>query len=122
MNLLKPIVEDLSLLDEQREELEARISQVSLIGIRLILWCNFTDLSMLQLNAELAEFNEAREREIPCVQEVDAKVKDLRQTIQGLNSHQMSLKATFRSKKEKVKEIDEKVGLAFDILTLAILN
>lgn len=91
MNLLKPIVEDLSLLDEQREELEARISQ---------------------LNAEIAEFNEAREREIPCVQEVDAKVKDLRQTIQGLNSHQMSLKATFRSKKEKVKEIDEKISSA----------
>ncbi|KAH7575743.1 hypothetical protein JRO89_XS02G0206700 [Xanthoceras sorbifolium] len=69
MNLLRPIAEDLTDLDEQRKEWEAKISK---------------------LNAEIAEYNEARERELPLVQELDAKVKELRQTIQDLNKHQTS--------------------------------
>ncbi|KAK9270186.1 hypothetical protein L1049_025762 [Liquidambar formosana] len=91
MNLLRPIVEELSLLDEQHKGLEARI---------------------LQLNAEIAEYNEAREREIPLVQEVDAKVKEMHQTISGLNNHQMSLKASFRTKREQAKELEEKISSA----------
>ncbi|KAH7575734.1 hypothetical protein JRO89_XS02G0205300 [Xanthoceras sorbifolium] len=67
MNLLRPIAEDLTDLDEQRKEWEAKISK---------------------LNAEIAEYNEAREKELPLVQELDAKVKELRQTIQDLNKHQ----------------------------------
>ncbi|TXG53512.1 hypothetical protein EZV62_022681 [Acer yangbiense] len=69
MNLLRPIAEDLTDLDEQRKEWETKISK---------------------LNAEIAEYNEARERELPLVQEADAKVKELRQTIQDLNKHQTS--------------------------------
>ncbi|KAF8404187.1 hypothetical protein HHK36_009069 [Tetracentron sinense] len=91
MNLLRPIVDEVSLLDERRRELEARI---------------------LQLNAEIADHKEAKEREQPFVQEVDAKVKELHQTIQGLNNHQMSLKASFRTMREKAKEIDEKISSA----------
>ncbi|KAF8404181.1 hypothetical protein HHK36_009062 [Tetracentron sinense] len=91
MNLLRPIVDEVSLLDERRRELEARISQ---------------------LNAEIADYKEAKEREQPFVQEVDAKVKELHQTIQGLNNHQMSLKASFRTMREKAKEIDEKISSA----------
>ncbi|CAK9178167.1 unnamed protein product [Ilex paraguariensis] len=91
MNLLRPIVEELTLLDEQRQELEARISQ---------------------LNAEITEYNESREREMPLVQEVDAKVKELRQTIPTLNNHQMSLKASIRKMKEKAKEMDEEISSA----------
>ncbi|KAK6945603.1 Kinetochore protein Nuf2, N-terminal [Dillenia turbinata] len=91
MNLLKPIVEKLSLLDEKKKGIEEKI---------------------LQLNAEIAEHNEAREREQPLVQEVEAKVKDLRQTIQVLNNQQMSLKATFRTKREKAKETDDKISEA----------
>ncbi|KAK6916006.1 Kinetochore protein Nuf2, N-terminal [Dillenia turbinata] len=91
MNLLKPIVEQLSFLDEKKREIEEKISQ---------------------LNAEIAEHNEAREREQPLVQEVEAKVKDLRQTIQGLNNQQMSLMATFRTKREKAKETDDKISEA----------
>ncbi|KAA8545519.1 hypothetical protein F0562_020303 [Nyssa sinensis] len=91
MNLLRPIVEDLTLLDEKRQELETRISQ---------------------LNGEITEFNESREREMPLVQEVDAKVKELRQTIPGLNNHQMSLKASIRKMKERAKEMDEKISSA----------
>lgn len=57
------------------------------------------------------EYNEAREREIPFVQEIDAKVKELHQTIGGLNNQQMSLRASIRKLKEKAGEMDEKVRL-----------
>ncbi|XAR49393.1 hypothetical protein NMG60_11032579 [Bertholletia excelsa] len=91
MNLWRPMVEDLTLLDEQRHDLESRIPQ---------------------LNSEIAEQNEAREREMPLVQDVDVKVKELRQTIPGLNNHQMSLKASIKKMKEKAKEMDEKISSA----------
>ncbi|XP_031270354.1 kinetochore protein NUF2 homolog [Pistacia vera] len=87
MNLLRPIAEDLTILDEQRREWEAKIAQ---------------------LNAEIATYNEARERELPVVQEVDAKVKELRQTIQDLNKHQMSLRTSIKKLKEKTGELEEK--------------
>ncbi|XP_052184638.1 kinetochore protein NUF2 homolog [Diospyros lotus] len=91
MNLLRPMVEDLSLLDEQRQELESRVSQ---------------------LNAEIAQLNESREQELPLAQDVDAKVKELCQTIPGLNNQQMSLKASIRKMKDKAKEMDEKISHA----------
>ncbi|KAE8669020.1 Kinetochore protein nuf2 isoform 3 [Hibiscus syriacus] len=65
MNLLRPIVEELALLDDQRKEQETKI---------------------YQLNAEIAGYNEARERELPLVQEVESKVKELREMIAGFNS------------------------------------
>lgn len=48
---------------------------------------------------------------MPLIQEVDIKIKELRQTISSLNNQQMSLKATFRKKKDAVKEMDEKVHM-----------
>jgi uncharacterized coiled-coil DUF342 family protein len=47
------------------------------------------------------------------VQEVDAKVKELRmrQTIPTLNNKQMSLKTSLKNLKEKNVEMDEKVSL-----------
>lgn len=68
-----------------------------------------TYLSSFQLNEEISEFNQLRENEMPLVQEIEAKVKELRQTIQSLNNHQMSLKVNVRKTKEKVNEMDEKV-------------
>ncbi|KAK1414653.1 hypothetical protein QVD17_30402 [Tagetes erecta] len=91
MTLIRPVVEELTVADEQRQELEARI---------------------LKLNEEISEFNESREREMPHVQEVDNKIKELRQVISGLNNHQMSLKATYRKKKDAIKEMDEKISSA----------
>ncbi|KAK3016314.1 hypothetical protein RJ639_007294 [Escallonia herrerae] len=91
MNFLGPLVDELRMLAEQRIELETRISQ---------------------LNAEIAEYNESREREMPLVQEVDARVKELRQTIPTLNNYQMSLKASIRKIKEKAREMDEKISSA----------
>lgn len=65
----------------------------------------------LQLNTDIAGYNEARERELPIVQEIDAKVKELRQTIGSLNNHQASLRVTLRKLKDKAGEVDEKVRL-----------
>ncbi|EEF33107.1 kinetochore protein NUF2 homolog [Ricinus communis] len=96
MNLLRSIGEELTLLDEQRKEWEDKISQ---------------------LNAEIAEYNVAREMELPFVQEVDAKVKELRQTVSELNNHQMSLRASSRKLKEKAGELDGEISKAeFDLV------
>lgn len=64
----------------------------------------------LQLNTEIAGYNEARERELPLVQEVDSKVKELRQTIASLNNQQASLRVTLRKLKDNSVEVDEKVS------------
>ncbi|XP_065869512.1 kinetochore protein NUF2 homolog [Euphorbia lathyris] len=96
MNALRPIGEELSLLDEQRKEWEDKISQ---------------------LNAEIAEYNVARENELPLVQEVDAKVKDLQQTIAGLNKHQVSLSTSLKKLKENSKAMDGEISKAeFDLV------
>nr|GLL28687.1 probable kinetochore protein NUF2 [Ipomoea trifida] len=63
-----------------------------------------------QLNAEIAQCNESREKEMPFVRDVDAKVKELRQAISGLNNHQMSLKSEIKKMKEKAQEMDEKIS------------
>lgn len=63
------------------------------------------------MNAEITAYNEARERELPVVQEVDARVKELRQTIQDLNKHQMSLRTSLKKLKEKTGELEEKVRI-----------
>ncbi|KAL4561596.1 hypothetical protein LXL04_033766 [Taraxacum kok-saghyz] len=76
MTLLRPVAEDVTILDVQQQEIEARISQ------------------------------------LPLIQEVDIKIKELRKMISALNNQQMSLKAAFRKKKDAVKEIDEKISSA----------
>ncbi|GAB2236073.1 hypothetical protein Droror1_Dr00027805 [Drosera rotundifolia] len=96
MEALRPDVESFSHFDEQRKEVEARISQ---------------------LNAEKADYNKAREEEMPLVQELDSKVKELRQTVPSLNNHQVTLRASLRKMKEKTKEVEDKVAkTAFDLV------
>lgn len=50
-----------------------------------------------------------KEKDLPLVQELDAKVKELHQNIAGLNSHQMSLRASLRKLKEKTADMDKEV-------------
>ncbi|KAL4354589.1 hypothetical protein GQ457_06G015810 [Hibiscus cannabinus] len=96
MTLVKPIVEELNLLDYQRKEQETKISQ---------------------LNAEIAGYSEARERELPLVQEVESKVKELREMIAVFNGNQMSLRTSIRNLKEKNGQMDEKISKAeFDLV------
>lgn len=66
----------------------------------------------LQLNKEILNHEEMSKMEQPIIQEVEAEVKELRQTIQSLNKQQMSLKASFRTVNDKTKEIDDKVGFS----------
>ncbi|XP_028753310.1 kinetochore protein NUF2 homolog [Neltuma alba] len=91
LNSITDIVDEVNLLEEQQRDQETKI---------------------LQLKSEIDGYNEAREREATLVQEVDAKVKELRQTIAALNTNQMSLRATFRKLKEKTGEMDGKISSA----------
>ncbi|KAK6156964.1 hypothetical protein DH2020_011212 [Rehmannia glutinosa] len=91
LDLLKPIGDDLDLFEGRQEAAENRIKE---------------------LNAEIAEFNESRERELLLVHEVESKVKELHQTVSGLNKHQMALKTEIKQLKEKAKEVDEKISNA----------
>ncbi|KAM1392482.1 hypothetical protein ACFX2I_020053 [Malus domestica] len=91
MNILTQVVDQLTDIDEQRKGWEDKISQ---------------------LTAEIADYNEAREKELPLVQEVDAKVKELHQTVSGLNNQQKSLRTSRQKLKEKIGEIEEKVSSA----------
>ncbi|KAI7730084.1 hypothetical protein M8C21_022052 [Ambrosia artemisiifolia] len=84
-------MEELTVIQEQQQELEARI---------------------MKINADISDFNESREREMPLIQEVDARIKELRQSILALNNHQVSLKSTIRKKKDASKEMDEKISSA----------
>ncbi|XP_010533961.1 PREDICTED: kinetochore protein nuf2 [Tarenaya hassleriana] len=91
MNLIRPKFEELTLLDEQRKQWEAKIAQ---------------------LNAEIAEFDESREWELPLVQELETKIEELNQTILGLNNQQVALRATFRKLKEKTTDMDKEISKA----------
>ncbi|KAL2338472.1 hypothetical protein Fmac_012918 [Flemingia macrophylla] len=92
MNSVSEIVDEVNALEEQRLELEEN--------------------RILQLKAEISECNEAREREMPLVKEVESKVKELRQTIGVLNSNQAALRTNMKKLKEKTAEMDEKISNA----------
>ncbi|KAL8520958.1 hypothetical protein ACS0TY_011488 [Phlomoides rotata] len=91
LDRVKPIGDDLNLFEEKQIEAEARISQ---------------------LNSEIAEFEELREKELPQVKEINSKVEELSQTVAGLNKHQVNLKSSHKQLREQVKEIDEKISNA----------
>lgn len=57
-----------------------------------------------------------RQMEEPAVQQLDAEVKELRQTIQTYNKQQVSLKTVAKSLKEKTDAINEKVSFFLLIL------
>lgn len=63
----------------------------------------------MQLKAEIAEFEEASERDSPFVQELEVSIQELSQKIAELNNEQVSLRATFNKMKEESAQLDEKV-------------
>ncbi|GJX88621.1 reverse transcriptase, partial [Tanacetum coccineum] len=91
MNILRPIVGEFDVLDAQGKELDERIKQ---------------------LNDELSELNEAKEREMPFVQEIETKIKEMQQEITALNNQQHSLKITIRNRREESMEMDQKISSA----------
>ncbi|CAH9082128.1 unnamed protein product [Cuscuta europaea] len=86
MDELTSLAGELDVFVEQKQALEEKLSQ---------------------LNAEITQCNELRAREALLVQEEEAKVKELKQTIAGLNNHQVSLKSETRKMKERAQELDE---------------
>nr|GEX61438.1 probable kinetochore protein NUF2 [Tanacetum cinerariifolium] len=91
MNILQPIMDEFEVLDAQGLELNQRISQ---------------------LNDEISELNEAKEREMPFVQEIETKIKEMQQEIAALNNQQHSLKITIRKRREESTEMDQKISSA----------
>ncbi|WVZ25124.1 hypothetical protein V8G54_003668 [Vigna mungo] len=98
MNTVSESVNEFNALELQHEELESK---------------------MLHLKGEIAECNEAREREMPLVQEEAAKVNELKQSIEALNKHQSSLRSTLKKLKDRTAEMDQKFGV--EIPTLVYL-
>ncbi|CAH8322743.1 unnamed protein product [Eruca vesicaria subsp. sativa] len=102
MELIRPVMEELSLLDEQRMQWEAKIAQ---------------------LNAEIAEFDEASERDLPFVQELETNIEELNQKISELNNQQLSLRATFNKMREESTLMDNKISKAeFDLVQVVQEN
>lgn len=64
---------------------------------------------VLQWNAEITHYNETKEKELTLVEEVDSRVKELRQTISDLNLEQVKLRTSIRKLKEKTAEMDKEV-------------
>jgi kinetochore protein Nuf2 len=96
MDLIRPKAEELGLLDEQRKQCEAKVAQ---------------------LNAEIGEFDEAVERDLPFVQELEANIEQLNKKILELNNQQMSLRATFQKMREKSTQMDNEISKAeFDLV------
>ncbi|XP_039137820.1 LOW QUALITY PROTEIN: kinetochore protein NUF2 homolog [Dioscorea cayenensis subsp. rotundata] len=96
LNMLQPIVDQFPAYEERRIELEEKITQ---------------------LNKEILDHEVACQMEEPIVQELDAEVKQLRQTIQNYNKQQMSLKALFKELKDKNEAINEKISHADFVLS-----
>ncbi|KAG9446008.1 hypothetical protein H6P81_012136 [Aristolochia fimbriata] len=89
LNLMKPIVDKVNLLEERCTELETKKSE-------------------LMLN--ISEHEMRSKTEQPMVDELQAEVNELRQTIQNLNKQQMSIRALCQKLKDKTKEIDVKIS------------
>lgn len=110
-------------IEEQHQLLQGRVSQVYHIEERVfnnklkgtLFICaacaSIYQFFVLQLNAEIADFDEAREKESPLLQEAEAKVKELRQTIEGLNNEQVKVRTSLKKLKEKSGEMDKEVRL-----------
>lgn len=90
MNSISPIIEEINTLEDERAKIE--------------------EDRIMQLTLAIEECKEARGREMPYVQEVDAQVKELRQTIANLNNKQMSLRTDLKKLKEKTVEMDDKIS------------
>ncbi|KAL1312836.1 hypothetical protein HN51_039418 [Arachis hypogaea] len=73
---------------------------------------NLEENEIPQVKSEISNLNEAREKEMAVVQEVDAKVAELRNTIMTLNKNQMSLRTTLKKSKDQAEEMDAKISNA----------
>ncbi|EPS66479.1 hypothetical protein M569_08298, partial [Genlisea aurea] len=97
--LLKEYNDELTMLGEQECSVKARISQ---------------------LESEIAQCEESREKDLPAIQEITLKIKALQKTISELNQHQMTLKTSMNQLKEKSREMDDRISEAEFSLVQAV--
>ncbi|KAG7546707.1 hypothetical protein ISN44_As12g020360 [Arabidopsis suecica] len=64
----------------------------------------------MQLNAENGEFDEAFERDLPFVQEVEANIEELNQNILALNNEQMDNEIS-KAKFDLLQTVQENANL-----------
>ncbi|XP_058735788.1 kinetochore protein NUF2 homolog [Vicia villosa] len=95
--------------DRRMNSISELVEEVSTLEQKIV---DIEENQIMQLNLAIEECKEAREREIPLVQEVDTKVKELQQTVAELNKKQSSLRSDLSKLKEKTKEIDKKISVA----------
>ncbi|XP_042471252.1 kinetochore protein NUF2 homolog [Zingiber officinale] len=91
LRMLQPIVDQFPAYEERRAELDAKIDE---------------------LNQLILDHEVRRQTEESAVQQLNAEVKELRQTIQNYNKQQVSLKIMAKSIKEKTDAINEKISKA----------
>ncbi|CAK8578690.1 unnamed protein product [Lathyrus sativus] len=97
MNSISEIVDEVSTLEQKIVDIEEN--------------------NIAQLNLAIDECKQAREREMPLVQEVDKNVRELRQTVSDMNNKQMSLRTNLKKLKEKIVEMDDKIsGAQFSLV------
>ncbi|XP_020103157.1 probable kinetochore protein NUF2 [Ananas comosus] len=89
--MLKPIVNEFPNSEEWQAELKEKIAE---------------------LKKRIMEHEVSAQMEEPLVQQVEAEVKELRQTIQNYNKQQMSLKARAKELKEKTDAVNNKISQA----------
>lgn len=118
IDLVAKVVDQLTHLQNEHISCEGQVSQVYFVQkgylklIFSVFKCALTSLNVmfvLQWNAEITHYNETKEKELSLVEEVDSKVKELRQTISDLNLEQVKLRTSIRKLKEKTAEMDKEV-------------
>ncbi|CAN8255182.1 unnamed protein product [Cochlearia groenlandica] len=91
VELIKPKAEELRLLVEENKKCDEKLAKV---------------------NAEIAKYEEARERELPLVEELEENIEQLKHTISELNNQLLSLRTNFLEMKEKNILMDYKISKA----------
>lgn len=66
-------------------------------------------VEILQLKKQSMHYEDARKKEEPMVDEVDAEVNKLKQSIQDYNKEQMLMRNQAKELKEKADAMDSKV-------------
>ncbi|CAN8255173.1 unnamed protein product [Cochlearia groenlandica] len=89
VELIEPKAEELRLLVDENKQCDEKLAKV---------------------NAEIAEYEEARERELPLVEELEENIEQLKHTISELNNQQLSLRTNFLEMKEKNILMDYKIS------------
>lgn len=134
MSMLRPYSDEVGVLEEEIMQRKAKIVQVAYFKkfiqrkFETCRWKDGFDCAwfIMQLREEIAAFNEAKERVKPEVLEAEAKVKELQQNLDNLNSLQSNLRKARQAMKEKAQEMTKNVRnlikFFFSLIFLSIIS